>query len=257
MEGAHLRWSIVQVGHGVDGMNDKIKPIHEDDDEVYYPVLWIPSYLVSRTMNRVLGICYYSRRVFWVTSIDNLKTFIVNNVRVFTDNSFCEECKRCIDFDCRYNRTTWTSLRMAREDIPPELRRKDIGKTIRWNVSEKGNLLDYQDIIASFPDGGHVHVIEDFDNIDSMIDKPKRQRKLIPSSQRFRILNRDGNKCCLCGRGPADGIKLEIDHIIPVAKGGSNDDDNLCVMCSECNAGKSAQLLSPRLEFAIRAMRGG
>ena len=28
MEGAHLRWSVVQIGNGVDGMNDKINPTH-------------------------------------------------------------------------------------------------------------------------------------------------------------------------------------------------------------------------------------
>jgi hypothetical protein len=32
--------------------------------------------------------------------------------------------------------------------------------------------------------------------------------------------------------------RLQIDHIVPVAKGGSDDEDNLCLACELCNQHK-------------------
>lgn len=55
--------------------------------------------------------------------------------------------------------------------------------------------------------------------------------------QRFRILNRDGHRCQLCGRRAPD-VELEIDHIIPRSKGGTDFDTNLRALCRECNLGK-------------------
>ena len=65
------------------------------------------------------------------------------------------------------------------------------------------------------------------------------KRKSIKPSLRFEILKRDNYRCQMCGVTAKDGAALEIDHITPVAKGGTNDADNLQVLCRECNAGKS------------------
>ena len=67
------------------------------------------------------------------------------------------------------------------------------------------------------------------------------KRKPIKPSLRFEILKRDGYRCQMCGVTAKDGATLEIDHITPVSKGGSNDADNLQVLCRDCNAGKSDQ----------------
>lgn len=61
----------------------------------------------------------------------------------------------------------------------------------------------------------------------------------VPGSIRYDVLARD-RKCQLCGRGPEDAI-LQVDHIVPRARGGSNDPSNLQVLCAECNQGKSAR----------------
>lgn len=66
----------------------------------------------------------------------------------------------------------------------------------------------------------------------------QKKSRNIPLSLRFRILERD--RCCkLCGRGPIDGVKLHIDHIIPYSLGGTTSVENLQVLCHECNIGKS------------------
>ena len=58
---------------------------------------------------------------------------------------------------------------------------------------------------------------------------------------RFKVLQRDNFKCCLCGASPAKdpSVELHIDHIIPWSKGGETVIDNLQTLCSKCNLGKS------------------
>ena len=57
---------------------------------------------------------------------------------------------------------------------------------------------------------------------------------------RFQILQRDDYRCRLCGTAARDGaqVRLEVDHITPRSKGGTNDPSNLWVLCFDCNRGK-------------------
>lgn len=61
-----------------------------------------------------------------------------------------------------------------------------------------------------------------------------------PMSQvlRFEVFQRDQFTCQYCGR-KAPEVKLEVDHRIPVADGGTDSFDNLITACSDCNQGKS------------------
>ena len=61
-------------------------------------------------------------------------------------------------------------------------------------------------------------------------------------SKRYDILKRDNFECKLCGRKAEDGIELEVDHIIPVSKGGKTVGNNLQTLCYDCNRGKKAKL---------------
>jgi hypothetical protein len=56
---------------------------------------------------------------------------------------------------------------------------------------------------------------------------------------RFEVLRRDGHTCRYCGRS-APEVRLTVDHVVPVALGGSDAPENLVTACSECNSGKSA-----------------
>lgn len=64
-------------------------------------------------------------------------------------------------------------------------------------------------------------------------------RTPIPSKMRFRVMRRDGYRCRLCGMDADDGVTLECDHIIAVAKGGKTEPPNLWTLCRPCNNGKS------------------
>jgi 5-methylcytosine-specific restriction endonuclease McrA len=66
------------------------------------------------------------------------------------------------------------------------------------------------------------------------------ERAKMSASLRYSILKRDHFKCVLCGRTPEeDGVKLHVDHIIPISKGGKTEYDNLRTLCQDCNLGKS------------------
>jgi hypothetical protein len=66
----------------------------------------------------------------------------------------------------------------------------------------------------------------------------KSLRSGLSNKDRYRIRNRDGHRCQSCGNGIEDGVKLHVDHKIPVDYGGTNLDDNLWTLCSICNQGK-------------------
>ena len=64
----------------------------------------------------------------------------------------------------------------------------------------------------------------------------------IPKKMRFEVFKRDKFTCQYCGRKSPD-VVLEVDHIKPVAEGGTNDILNLVTACVDCNRGKSKTML--------------
>lgn len=61
----------------------------------------------------------------------------------------------------------------------------------------------------------------------------------IPKRLRFKVFRRDGFRCQICGLAQKDGVRLEVDHKTPVAKGGKTVIENLWTLCHPCNNGKS------------------
>ncbi len=74
----------------------------------------------------------------------------------------------------------------------------------------------------------------------------KEQRALMTKKMREYIKKRDNFTCCNCGNSTykEPNLLLEIDHIIPVAKGGYTEEDNLQTLCWKCNRAKSDKILS-------------
>ena len=62
-------------------------------------------------------------------------------------------------------------------------------------------------------------------------------------SLRFAVMERDGYRCRYCGATAKDGIRLEVDHLLPVAKAGETTLDNLVTACEPCNRGKAARVV--------------
>lgn len=63
------------------------------------------------------------------------------------------------------------------------------------------------------------------------------KRKSLSKKIRFEIFKRDSFTCQYCGNTPPK-VVLEVDHIVPVSKGGDNEINNLLCSCFDCNRGK-------------------
>jgi 5-methylcytosine-specific restriction endonuclease McrA len=74
-------------------------------------------------------------------------------------------------------------------------------------------------------------------NPNNIFCDPKRDRyswNLCRRKRRKEVFARDKHVCKKC-----NSIEdLQVDHIIPLAKGGSNDLDNLQILCRKCNREK-------------------
>lgn len=73
----------------------------------------------------------------------------------------------------------------------------------------------------------------------------KEQRAMMTTKLREFIKERDNFTCCNCGNSiyKEPNLLLEIDHIIPVSKGGCTVEDNLQTLCWKCNRAKSDKII--------------
>jgi hypothetical protein len=58
-------------------------------------------------------------------------------------------------------------------------------------------------------------------------------------AMRMKVLNRDGRRCFICGRSPANHVDLElhVHHIVPWGNGGITEQENLVTLCGTCHGG--------------------
>lgn len=69
----------------------------------------------------------------------------------------------------------------------------------------------------------------------------KLQRSMMTNDLREAVKNRDNYTCCKCGNSVYNepNLLLEVDHIVPVSKGGKTEASNLQTLCWRCNRRKS------------------
>lgn len=101
----------------------------------------------------------------------------------------------------------------------------------------------------------HCDVVMDIDNLNKFVlflsEKIKfnksvsGQRALMTSKLRQKIKERDKFTCQHCGLSISQepNLLLEIDHIIPVSKGGLTTEDNLQTLCWRCNRSKGSKII--------------
>lgn len=66
----------------------------------------------------------------------------------------------------------------------------------------------------------------------------------IERQQKFLVLHRDGFACRYCGIRPGSEL-LEVDHLVPRARGGTDNRENLVTACKTCNGRKSDSIVFP------------
>ncbi len=73
----------------------------------------------------------------------------------------------------------------------------------------------------------------------NQVQKSTNGRQPIPDDVKIFVWKRDGGQCVKCGSQE----KLEFDHIVPHAKGGSNTARNIQLLCENCNRLKGANII--------------
>ncbi len=90
-----------------------------------------------------------------------------------------------------------------------------------------------------------VELINTLQSSLSMSAFAKEQRMMMTSKLRQHIKERDNFTCKICNNSIYNepNLLLEIDHIIPVSKGGCTVEDNLQTLCWKCNRSKSSKMM--------------
>jgi hypothetical protein len=92
--------------------------------------------------------------------------------------------------------------------------------------------------------------------VDALIEAhdPRRfaGRRALPSALRRLIIHRD-ERCRACG----SARDLHIDHVVPLAAGGTDDPDNLQVLCASCNCAKGGRVVTLAELRALRGLAAG
>lgn len=103
--------------------------------------------------------------------------------------------------------------------------------------SNGGNVNDSRHGKISFNE--LVNVYNEWQKGNKYEETKKQERKIMNDDIRYNVFKRDNYTCQLCGLTAKDGVKLHVDHIIPVSKGGKTVMSNLQTLCDRCNNGKS------------------
>jgi 5-methylcytosine-specific restriction endonuclease McrA len=80
-------------------------------------------------------------------------------------------------------------------------------------------------------------ILSSMDSIKIEENDRGRARRNLGNALRFEVLSSHGFACRYCGRR-APFVALEVEHVVPVALGGTSERKNLVPACTDCNAGK-------------------
>ncbi len=81
-------------------------------------------------------------------------------------------------------------------------------------------------------DKRYVELKNKIKRIEGLITGQLKRRNFLTDDVIVTVFERDGGKCGECG----SINNLQLDHIIPFSRGGSDDEENLRLLCQSCNA---------------------
>lgn len=134
---------------------------------------------------------------------------------------------------CKGNGSYEASLREHRELVISALQ-KTAGKlNFRFSLNFEAEKVSH---IKWYHQDTWIRIINGF-ILPLKPKKNKPSRSPIPGVLRHEVFQRDGYRCRECGATNLE-TSLEVDHIIPVAQGGTDELKNLQTLCTACNRAK-------------------
>lgn len=163
-------------------------------------------------------------------------------------------CKADLDERKREARATKRKLGALRKSSPPSsMYRIDTGSLdVAWTddeYQERSVAQKETPIAVATADGERLWWYldrfwfaaddADADAVAELVATQERsRRKAIRTSVRHEVWRRDQGRCVDCGSRE----NLELDHIVPLSKGGSNTARNIELRCESCNRRKGARI---------------
>lgn len=182
-----------------------------------------------------------------ITFYKNLIDYVDENRKMY--NNYCKE------YDILYQETPQETIKQFRISFKTfkKIDRKLFAKAKLRPIT---NTSVYCSVEYTSPAGRNYYIKEKtypfyiiydyFKKAQELIEQKatrryqiKEERAKMSNSLRYDILKRDNCTCQMCGATLQDGVKLHVDHIIPVSKGGKTEWGNLRTLCDRCNLGKS------------------
>ncbi len=133
----------------------------------------------------------------------------------------------------------WLSRQIDRDDLIGDIASDAVRDNSFPSNSQALNRLERHIILK----GGREDALTALREAFSEFCAKGKLRSGISPKLRFEIFRNCDYSCQICGRKASLDLTLEIDHKNPVALGGTNDPENLWVLCFDCNRGKSASKL--------------
>ena len=106
---------------------------------------------------------------------------------------------------------------------------------VLYYTPQRGNKHEFN---REYPCDRLIELQEEIKKTETYKARRDEERSKMTNSLRYDVMKRDGFRCVLCGASADDGVKLHVDHIIPVSKGGKTTIENLRTLCDRCNTGK-------------------
>lgn len=196
-----------------------------------------------------LFLCYVEKNYSLIN--EDIK---INNINYTTYLKYKEEVNNIKDF-IRYKYKTICSLNSIQKlerklflsRIHPAINNQYRIKVIVYLQDESVSLLKticktkvfYEDDIEfakelSIKNNRGYYINKDFWDAKVRVERARVSKKM-----RLSILSRDHYRCKYCG----STLNLEIDHIIPISKGGKSEYNNLQTLCHRCNVNKGTDII--------------
>lgn len=116
--------------------------------------------------------------------------------------------------------------------------KSNTGAVIKVNSIEEAE--DFHTARRAFEQKGKASgKCKGYDCLNTDADDPKTQRKRFTADERLSIYHKTRGHCYLCGEF-VDFDEFEVEHKIPLAKGGTNELSNLFCSCHTCNTLKGS-----------------
>ena len=223
----------------------ELSKIQYDDEKIYYCSLSVCS---NAQVQPFKYLCKYFN--FPITDI-----FLANLENVLNDFSAAEQGKVLLIKE--RNRI----LETIKEKIPSLLMKYRCDKLIQklgFEFVEFNKPYFPKYSFRYISPGGNssmvCDIVLDIDNIERFVkyiaqlvdyrNSIKGQRVLMTTALREKIKNRDNYTCQHCGLSIREepNLLLEIDHVIPLSKGGITEESNLQTLCWKCNRHKGNKI---------------